>query len=254
MPPGARARLPRGPGTRPRRAPVPRELVLSALPPAHAYRAAAAHALLRTLSGELRLSPFTLRAFGTALVLPVPSRLLGEVHLRILRVLYAARGTGSYAKVGEGRRGRGDDEEEGVGKFVVKRGGDNLYFLDPTTWPLFYEDYALATEDSVAEIMGQVGDEQEDRDDDSSELTNIGEHSEFIDMRSSAMLPMEEINLGPKRAPPRFLSRQGGGAHCTLQVRQFAEYHLFVKTTFEPCISSPSLDLSPGLIRARARV
>jgi hypothetical protein len=68
--------------------------------PRHSYRAAAAYSLLRTLSKELRLSPFTFQAFSSALVLPIPSRLLGEVHVRVLRVLFAAASAVHHHGVG----------------------------------------------------------------------------------------------------------------------------------------------------------
>merc|ERR1719253_146246 len=85
----------------------PREIAIPAtFSPSHSYRAAAAYSLLRTLSNELRLSAFTLRAFTNALVLPVPSKLLGEIHVRVLRVLFAnerelLKDT-VYSKVGDG--------------------------------------------------------------------------------------------------------------------------------------------------------
>jgi hypothetical protein len=68
--------------------------------PRHSYRAAAAYSLLRTLSKELRLSPFTFQSFTSALMLPIPSRLLGEVHVRVLRVLFAAASAVHHHGVG----------------------------------------------------------------------------------------------------------------------------------------------------------
>ena len=46
------------------------------------YRALSAYALLRTLSVQLRLSPFTPIAFLRALYLPFPNKLLGQVHVQ----------------------------------------------------------------------------------------------------------------------------------------------------------------------------
>lgn len=174
--------------------------------PSHSYRAAAAYSLLRTLSTELRLSPFSMQSFLNALTLPIPCRLLGEVHVRILRVLYANIGMGTYSKHGAGqnltiRRKKILSDLMTVGKMkgescrqnpfiaeevISKRGGDNLFFLDNTSWPLFYEDYATASE---AKFLDETDDDT------------------FIDLRSAAMLPMDEIDLNPRAPPPRFLSR-----------------------------------------------
>lgn len=161
-------------------------------PPRHAYRATAAYSLLRTLSKELRLSPFTLQSFLSALMLPIPSRLLGEIHVRVMRVLFADIGMGSYARHGQGEgpmflkrivRGNksesigkgGDDDVDKAGsdniveEFVRARSCDNLFYMDNLTWPLFYEDYAVATEDKF--------------------LNDLDDNEEFIDLRSIAMMP-----------------------------------------------------------------
>ena len=175
--------------------------------PSFSYRATAAYSLLRTLGVELRLSPFSLQSFLNSLALPIPSRLLGEIHVRVIRVLYANIGMGSYSKFGEGpvpniKRKKKLIGEAGTGEasgevdpdkptveeiLVTKRGGDNLFFLDNATWPLFFEDYAIATEEKF--------------------LEDTDEEESFIDLRSAAMLPMEELELHPRAPPPRFLSR-----------------------------------------------
>jgi len=56
-------------------------------PPELAFRALAAYATIRTLSLELRVSPFTPNVFLRALYLPYPNRLLGRIHTAILRIL-----------------------------------------------------------------------------------------------------------------------------------------------------------------------
>ncbi|KAL7471524.1 hypothetical protein ACHAXS_011820 [Conticribra weissflogii] len=175
--------------------------------PSHSYRAAAAYSLLRTLSTELRLSPFSMQSFLNALTLPIPCRLLGEIHVRIIRVLCANNGMGTYSKHGAGqvltiRRKTKLGDQMNMGKVkgetgqqnptlaeevISKRGGDNLFFLDNTSWPLFYEDYVMATE---AKFLDEAEDDET-----------------FIDLRSSAMIPMDEIDLNPRAPPPRFLSR-----------------------------------------------
>lgn len=153
-------------------------------PPHHCYRATAAYSLLRTLSKELRLSPFTLQSFLSALMLPLPSKLLGEVHVRVMRVLFANIGMGSYDKFGRGdgpiflkrakkneSKSDGEGASEVVEEFVHAKSCDNLYFLDHLTWPLFYEDYAMATEEK---FVGEKNDMEE-----------------FIDGRSAAMVSDE---------------------------------------------------------------
>ena len=114
--------------------------------PVLAFRALAAYSLLRTLSLELRLSPFTPNVFLRALNLPYPSRLLGQVHVALLRVLlpslnmgYTHRLRGGYAGVIKRRK---------VDGFRLElRAGDNLTYLDSFTWPLFYDDYVHLTAD-----------------------------------------------------------------------------------------------------------
>jgi len=57
-------------------------------PPELSFRSLAAYSLLRTLSIQLRLSPFTPNSFLRALYLPVPTRLSGEIHVALLRTLF----------------------------------------------------------------------------------------------------------------------------------------------------------------------
>ena len=209
----------------------------STFPPKHTYRATAAYSLLRTLSKELRLSPFTLQSFTSALLLPLPSKLLGEVHMRVLRVLFASAGVGQYyyeqlgdnggivdviqrrkkqrihnnnnsskARVGSsctvGNNHTVNDisEEEEI-YIIKKRGGNNLSYLDQSTWPLFYQDYALSTEISILDVM-------------STAITTVGRgdqygsshevDEEFIDVKSVAMIPLHNIELRPKSSSRMF--------------------------------------------------
>lgn len=209
-------------------------------------------------------------------MLPVPSKLLGEVHVRVLRVLFAAAavedvsspgGTGRYFydKFGDGgsvdmirRRKRtivrkttvtdttttvaggdtrlNDDSDEsnrpnkdvmeknqeddrgGIedgpsamdvvkyedeDEFVPKKGGNNLAFLDQSTWPLFFQDYALATEERLLEIFDS-GDAKSSFSMGRGTTGIDDDNDEFIDMRSVAMLPSEDINLHPTTVPKIF--------------------------------------------------
>ncbi len=116
------------------------------------FRSLAVYSLLRTLSIQLRLSPFTPNAFLRALALPAPNKLLGDVHVALLRILFAQKlkNMGYSYKHGGG----------GVG--VIKKrqvdgirwpllAGDNLTYLDGHSWPLFYDDYCHLTADRLWE-------------------------------------------------------------------------------------------------------
>ena len=115
------------------------------------FRALAAYATLRTLSVPLRLSPFTPIAFLRAIYLPYPNRLLGSVHVHILRILLHNLQMGYHWK---------DSATVAPPLDVVKkrridhikwplRAGDNLRYLDMHTWPIFYDDYCHLTADVI---------------------------------------------------------------------------------------------------------
>jgi len=188
--------------------------------PTHSYRASAAYSLLRTLSNELRLGPFTLDAFTNALMLPLPSKLLGDIHVRLLRVLFAngglGRNYGEYTRFGDGgvehivRKKRnatvnntkksntdiGTAEVVGLEEteLIPMQGGTNLSFLDSTTWPLFYQDYANSTKEKFHDVMeegivGTAGDEDDEK---------VVNNEEFINVKSEAMQPLVDIDLNPK--------------------------------------------------------
>jgi hypothetical protein len=138
-------------------------------PPELSFRSLAAYSLLRTLSIQLRLSPFTPNALLRALYLPTPNRLLGEIHVALLRILFVQKlkSMGYSYKPGGG----------GVG--VTKRrqvdgirwpllAGDNLTHLDAHSWPLFYDDYCHLTADRLWEsyhgpLDGDVDESQDNQ-------------------------------------------------------------------------------------------
>ncbi len=219
--------------------PPPKTITINpSIPPKHTYRAMSAYTTLRTLSTLIRLSPFPPQSFLRALLLPMPSKLLGEIHVRILRVLYANDGMGCYSKLGDGsdaedlmsglihlrrRKKRAvekksSDENEKEQVMVVeyedvwlrKKGCDNLNFLDYNTWPLYFRDYALMNEDKFVDYHDDYGDDEDGVD------YEVEEEDNYVNVRSVAMTPMENIDLNPK-GPPKFSSsfeNDGVGEEC----------------------------------------
>ena len=109
-----------------------------------AFRALAAYSLLRTLSVKLRLSPFTPNVFLRAMYLPYPNKLLGQVHVNLLRILLAELGYSYKPKGHNSHKRRSLDNLR-----WPLRGGDNLTYLDDFSWPLFYDDYCHLTADTL---------------------------------------------------------------------------------------------------------
>jgi hypothetical protein len=129
----------------------------SAFPKELTYRALAAYTTLRTLSLTLRISPFTSFAFLRALSLPSDCPFLNQIHVQILRTLYASREIGHYEARGDGLSriklqipmgGSKKREESIVSEYLARKennqfvhGGENLTLMNQYTWPLFYMDY-----------------------------------------------------------------------------------------------------------------
>ena len=112
------------------------------------YRSMAAYALLRTLSVQLRLSPFSANVFLRALYLPIPNKLMGDVHVSILRILLPQLQMGySYKEQGGGVGIHKRRQIDNI-RWTL-RGGDNLTHLDSYSWPLFFDDYCHLTADKL---------------------------------------------------------------------------------------------------------
>jgi DDT domain len=113
-----------------------------------AYRALAVYSLLRTLSVELRLAPFTPNVFLRALYLPFPNRLLGKIHVSLLRILLTNLQLGYHWH-------DKTPPMDVVKKRLVDglkwplRAGDCFRLLDTYTWPIFYDDYCHLTADII---------------------------------------------------------------------------------------------------------
>jgi hypothetical protein len=124
-------------------------------PPELAFRALAAYSLIRTLSIKLRLSPFTPNVFLRALYLPFPNRLMGQIHVALLRFLLGQLHMGYHWGGAKG----GIPAVCVVKKRKVDglrwplRAGDNLEYLDSYTWPVFFDDYCHLTADSLYASM-----------------------------------------------------------------------------------------------------
>jgi hypothetical protein len=111
------------------------------------YRGLAAYALVRTLSLELRLSPFTPNVFLRALALPFPNRLLGRIHVAILRMLFLNINMGYHWSENKPMCLDSVKKRKIDGLRYPLRAGDNLSYLDTYTWPIFYDDYCHITAD-----------------------------------------------------------------------------------------------------------
>jgi hypothetical protein len=124
------------------------------------FRALAAYATIRTLSVQLRISPFTPISFLRALYLPYPNPLMGNIHVHILRILFHNLQMGYNWK---------DTTSTPPPLDIVKkrkidnikwplRAGDNLHYLDMYTWPIFYDDYCHLTSDIIYASLFDVAD------------------------------------------------------------------------------------------------
>eukprot|EP00937_MAST-01D_sp_MAST-1D-sp2_P005028 g5028.t1 len=122
----------------------------TALPDALRARALAVYTALRTFSRSLRLSPFGLPAFFSALLAVRPSPLYDEVHYSLLRVLAADQRTdekatrGAQSKAARRQRRR------------RPRGAQDWAFFDVVTWPVFLRD-------TLQQCMLRANEEREQR-------------------------------------------------------------------------------------------
>lgn len=120
------------------------------------FRALAAYSLIRTLSIQLRLSPFTPNVFLRALNLPYPNRLLGQIHVAILRLLLGSLRMGYHWGKGFSQVVAKKRKLDGL-RWPL-RAGDNLEFLDTFSWPIFYDDYCHLTADILHTAMTDTTD------------------------------------------------------------------------------------------------
>jgi len=145
-------------------------------PPELSFRALAVYSLLRTLSIQLRLSPFTPNVFLRALYLPIPNPIIGQIHVALLRILLVKklpRSMGYSYKPKGGEMGVHKRRQMDNLRWPLIA-GDNLTNLDTFSWPLFFDDYSHLTADRLwANYHGRI----DDRDD-------FDEKSHFINFRN----------------------------------------------------------------------
>jgi len=160
----------------------------SAFPPSLSFRALAAYSTIRTLSVQLRLSPFSPIAFLRALSLPLQSRLIGDIHSSILRILYASNDLGIYHYRGDGlskMKLPPKNQNDGISEYVSRKdflypnAGENLLYLDHITWPLYLCDYVNLT-DEVEEVKVE-----------SALLDGYGMNKSFFQSKPSELLSTE---------------------------------------------------------------
>ena len=137
-------------------------LIASCLPPNFdiklTYRALAAYSLLRSLSIPLRLAPFTPSVFLRGLAIPCQNKLIGTIHVHMLRFLFAQHNLGVYHHRGDGAPKRSSSLNESaavVEQYLARReksndmfrrfGLSNITYLDCQTWPLYYDDFVHMT-------------------------------------------------------------------------------------------------------------
>ena len=108
-------------------------------PPNLVFRALASYSLLRTLSLKIHLSPFTPYAFLRALSLKMSNTLISEVHVALLRLLYAQL-CGKHIRK---RIGKFSAPFSVPGNEMLDRRDWN--HLDNMTWPVFCCDYSDMT-------------------------------------------------------------------------------------------------------------
>lgn len=154
--------------------PLPASDLPDGFQPELTFRALAAYSLLRTLGTELRLAPFTPNVFLRALHLPFPNRLVGKIHVALLRVLLSNLDMGYHWSdktppfdVTKKRR------IDGIRWSL--RAGDNLRLLDTYTWPIFYDDYCHLSADLIHASLHNTTDFAELRNMDVSGLESDSE-------------------------------------------------------------------------------
>lgn len=132
-----------------------------AFPPEEAFRALSLYATLRTFSLQLRLSPFTPNSFLLGLTCPFMTRLIGEVHVTLLRLLFLNIGRGpDFYRIGANsaifhgklsstsRQGALPTTDSNTSLM----GSECLSYMDVGSWPLFYVDYVEATKAKFLEL------------------------------------------------------------------------------------------------------
>lgn len=183
----------------------PESDIPAGFPPELVFRALAAYATIRTLSLKLRLSPFTPVVFLRALNLPVPTRLLGHVHVALLRILLPHLGQHYHWGAAVPHTNHGASQLKRFpwlpntkkrkldGLRWPLKAGDNLEFLDPFTWPIFFDDYAHLMADQLWwSSKGPPFDELNRNVDDPKDNPNVWKNLDVSTVPSDWMDPDED--------------------------------------------------------------
>ena len=180
----------------------------SAFPERMAFRTLALYSTIRTLSIDLRLSPFTPNAFLRALSLPTHSQLVGDIHASILRLLFAHHDLGVYHYRGDGLsklKLPPKKENDGISEYIARRGtlhpkaGENLLYLDHLTWPLYLLDFIQIVEvDDEEEMESPLLDGGADLDE-----FFQSKQSELVksQIKRSIQMQIPQTSIPPKKKP-----------------------------------------------------
>ena len=138
----------------------PTSLIASKLPPSfpqeEAFRAISLYSTIRTFSLQLHLSPFTPTAFLCGITCPFMTKLIGEIHVALLRVLFLniGRGADFYRLASSSLLTSNSKARQGSGLVDPDElmGSECLSYMDTASWPLFYVDYVEATRHKFSEL------------------------------------------------------------------------------------------------------
>lgn len=138
----------------------PTSLIASKLPPSfpqeEAFRAISLYSTIRTFSLQLHLSPFTPTAFLCGITCPFMTKLIGEIHVALLRVLFLniGRGADFYRLASSSLLTSNSKARQGSGLVDPDElmGSECLSYMDAASWPLFYVDYVEATRHKFSEL------------------------------------------------------------------------------------------------------
>ena len=208
------------------------------------FQALSTYAVIRTFSLQLLVSPFSPTVFLRALCLKMPSSLMNEVHVALLRLLFANI--------------QDKDLHKKKGKIVSPYTVSNPLFpgleqrdwrcLDSMTWPLFLCDYAdMKTyqfeEESYVYMAGDVSLSGSQEDDDEKFFEEVA-----IDDNDS-IVASDSDDIGSHRQGLRTSKRLRKGAMYTEKLKR---PKTFVKDEDEPKSKNKGKDVATPMTLSSA--